>query len=227
MMKRALVNAVNSDGSLNRISVDSDQSTSDTVVLLSSCKRPGLGISPDEEERIFTDALRKICSELAQDIVRNGEGTSHVIRITVSGAPSAALAHGTAKAVVNSPLVKAAIAGNDANVGRIICAVGGFVGKHFPSFSNMVQSQCEIYVGREVVFRNGEFTIDPEKEKRLFSYLKNTELPVAVPYPAHYRTVDIIVDLRGTKERQKGFSSTAYGSDLTENYVAINGGYRS
>jgi len=222
VLDRVLRQAVNSDGSFNRISVDSDQSTSDTILLVSSAKMPKL--SQSIEESALKEAVALVSGQLAQDVVRNGEGTQHVMRITVTGAPSEELAHGTAKAVANSPLVKTAIAGNDPNVGRIIGAIGSFIGKEFPGWAALVAEKCEISVGEEVVFKNGEFTLDSEKETKLTSYLKANEIR-ALGYPDHYNTVDININLRGTSVQ--GFSSTVYGADLTHTYIDVNAGYRS
>ncbi|HOV63895.1 MAG TPA: bifunctional ornithine acetyltransferase/N-acetylglutamate synthase, partial [Spirochaetia bacterium] len=108
--------------SLNRISVDSDQSTSDTALIFSSQRKP----SVSEEE--FTEALISVLSPLASDIVRNGEGTTHVMKVLIEEAPDEVSAAGFAKAVVNSPLVKTAVFGNDPNVGRIISALGDYAG---------------------------------------------------------------------------------------------------
>ena len=104
----------------NRISVDGDQSTSDMAVILSSGKRPAV------EEQIFAQALKKVCARLAEDVVRNGEGVGHVIRVAVRAAPLESVAVQAGKAVVNSPLVKTAVFGNDPNVGRFVAALGDF-----------------------------------------------------------------------------------------------------
>jgi glutamate N-acetyltransferase/amino-acid N-acetyltransferase len=71
-----------------------------------------------------------VCKGLADDVVRNGEGTNHVIEVKVIGSPSNASALGLGRAVVNSPLLKCAVAGNDPNVGRLVAAVGKYVGDH-------------------------------------------------------------------------------------------------
>jgi glutamate N-acetyltransferase/amino-acid N-acetyltransferase len=240
VLQRALSKAVNADGSFNRISVDSDQSTSDTILVLSSQQRPRL--DPALEEQAITDALSALCADLAQDVVRNGEGTQHVMKVTVTGAPTQELAHGIGKAVVNSPLVKTAIAGNDANVGRIIAAVGSYVGKYSPAWAPVVAKQCEIIVGDQTVFNNGEFTIDDKKEVKLAKILKDAELPHGTNCPKHYNTVDITIHLQGRENALKEVpckckgsgtcktlqnSTVVYGSDLTHTYVDVNGGYRS
>ena len=96
----------------NRISVDGDQSTSDSVFLFSSNKKPPV------KREVFQSALTELCRDLSEDLVRNGEGTAHVIEVAVSGAEDESMAAGIGKSLVNSPLTKAAIYGNDPNVGR-------------------------------------------------------------------------------------------------------------
>jgi len=223
VLQDCLKEAVNAEGSFNRISVDADQSTSDSIVLLSSGKRPALDKS--FERSALTAAVRAVCADLAQDVVRNGEGTEHVMKCTVEGAPSAKLAHGIAKCVVNSPLCKTGIAGNDPNLGRIIAAIGSYVGKVNPEFAKSVAENCTIHVGDELVFKNGEFDLDSEKEVKLIKYLEDCQLPKAAGYPAHYKTVDITINLNPTKS--SGFKTVVYGADLTDTYVEVNAGYRS
>ena len=124
--------------SFNCISVDGDQSTSDTVLLLSSRKVP----STPEAESAFAAALNSVCTQLAEDIVRNGEGTQHVVKVRVTGAPSDSVARGVGKSIVNSNLVKCAISGCDPNVGRIVGAIGSYLGtlssgKHAQFYSHV------------------------------------------------------------------------------------------
>ena len=112
-------------GTFNAISIDSDTSTSDTVVCLSSQALPPLA---EEHLPGFEAALTRVCAELAEDVVRNGEGVSHVVRVRVRGAATPALARAVGKSVINSPLFKCAVAGNDPNVGRLVAAIGKCVG---------------------------------------------------------------------------------------------------
>jgi glutamate N-acetyltransferase/amino-acid N-acetyltransferase len=209
--ERALRRAVSV--SLNRISVDSDQSTSDTALILSSRRKP-----PVSEEE-FTQALISVLGPLSCDIVRNGEGTAHVMKVMVEGAPDEARAAGFAKAVVNSPLVKTAVFGNDPNVGRIICALGDYAGNNGLSID---RSRVSIALGPDVVFSEGAFTLDTEKEKRLYEYLKNASLPSGKGFPVHDRTVDIRVSLGMGTEK-----CTVHGSDLSYDYVKENADYRT
>ncbi len=104
--------------SFNCISVDGDTSTNDTVLLLAN---GAAGAAPDAE---FRQALRELCTDLAQQIVRDGEGATRFISIRIEGAASDTEAHRAANAIATSPLVKTAFYGGDANWGRILAAVG-------------------------------------------------------------------------------------------------------
>lgn len=208
----------------NSMSIDSDTSTSDTVVLMSSGKVP----CPDLAT--FEAALRQICADLTEDIVRNGEGVRHVIRITVSGAPTERIARAIGKAVVNAPLFKCAVAGNDPNVGRLVQAVGKYVGAHEPSLD---LSKTQMSLGGIRIVENGEFVLDPKKELDLVAHFKSAELYESVPtasgtfappitYPPHEKCVEISVELG-----QGNASATVLGADLTHEYVSENADYRS
>lgn len=113
------------DSSFNRISVDGDTSTNDTCVILANGASELPEILPGTPEAaLFAEALAKLCSHLAREIVRDGEGATTVVRLDVRGARDAAQAEAVARAVCNSPLVKCAIHGRDPNWGRILCAAG-------------------------------------------------------------------------------------------------------
>lgn len=200
--------------SFNRISVDGDQSTSDTVLLLSS------GVRPAEGEEEFERALHGVCSDLAGDIVRNGEGSCHVIRVAVRGELEGPWAVGAAKAVVNSPLVKTAIFGNDPNVGRIITALGDYLGTHGRGLD---PRGLTVSLGDVEVFSRGAFRLDRDKEKRLSRYLTDCGCSCSESgFPAHHRTVDITITVgRGAGEE------IALGSDLSYGYIKENAEYRS
>ena len=149
--------------SFNAISVDGDESTSDTVVLISSGQASG---SVSEAE--FKEALQQVCRDLAAQVVRNGEGTQHVIRVSVTGTDTEDTARNIGKAVVNGPLFKSAIAGNDPNVGRLI----GKVGQTLGAAGAQMAKDCICRIGGETIFENGQFRLDTAKEKRLSSHLK-------------------------------------------------------
>ncbi len=213
------------DASFNCISVDSDTSTSDTVVLLSSRRLP---VPPTGA---FDEALARVCGDLAEDVVRNGEGVRHVMRVAVSGARSFDEARALGKAVVNSPLFKAAVNGNDPNVGRLLCAAGKHVGAlGIP----LDPARVTMKVGGEIVLEAGALRLDPEKEQRLVRHLRAAELYASTPaadgmtfrppvdYPPHERRVEIEIDLR-----MGGASCAVLGADLTHEYVTENADYRS
>lgn len=220
-LRQALAGAV--DDSFNLISVDGDTSTSDTVALLSSRRRPA-------EPAAFRAALRALCRDLAEDLVRNGEGVHHVVRVRVSGAPDAALARAVGKGVVNSPLVKCAVAGNDPNVGRLVAAVGKTCGERGAPLD---PARVRLAMGGELLFEGGAMRLDPEKERRLVAHLAGAELYRSsgtadgifrppLDYPPHERCVEIEVGL--------GLGVAAaevLGADLTHEYVTENADYRS
>ena len=213
--------------SFNSISIDTDTSTSDTVVLASSGTVPCQG---ESDENAFAQALATVCADLAEDVVRNGEGVRHVVRTVVRGAPSQPLAQALGKAVINAPLVKCAMAGNDPNVGRIIMAIGKYIGIHAPEVS---LDNLRIALGGKTIFEGGSFQLDPAVEKQLVQHLKDAELYQSkvpadgvfhptVDYPPHERCVELDIDLGCGAA-----SATVLGADLTHEYVSENADYRS
>jgi glutamate N-acetyltransferase/amino-acid N-acetyltransferase len=120
LLATALKQAVNQ--SFNRISVDGDMSTNDTVLLLAS----GVAnvVIGEAELAQFTELLSHVCMELAKRIARDGEGATKLVEIRVTGAVDGAMAHRVADSIACSPLVKTAIHGNDPNWGRVVCAAG-------------------------------------------------------------------------------------------------------
>lgn len=200
--------------SLNRISIDGDQSTSDTAILLSSGRR---GRADSEE---FRQGLLAVLTGLAFDIVRNGEGIGHVLRVGVQRARDEATALGVARAIANSPLVKTAIFGNDPNVGRIVSAIGDFLGNAGEPLDGQ---RVTVRMGGEEIFSGGCFRLDAEKEERLSAYLRMRALDTKrIPWPQHDRTVDIEVTLDGSSTLVE-----IIGSDLSYDYVKENADYRS
>jgi glutamate N-acetyltransferase/amino-acid N-acetyltransferase len=169
---------------------------------------------------VLREALHGVLAELAADIVRNGEGTSHVIRALVTGAPDDASAAAAGKAVVNSPLVKTAVCGNDPNVGRLACAVGDWAGT---AASWLASSAVTIRLGGEEVLSDGAFRIDAEKEVRLAAHLRGAAFdPAARGYPAHDRCVEVEISLGSGPG-----TAVVLGSDLSAEYVRENADYRS
>jgi len=218
MLRRAV------EVSFNCISVDSETSTSDTVVAVSS------GEVPCPDLAVFEAALTTVCRDLAEDVVRNGEGVHHVMRVQVLGAPTPARAHALGKAIVNAPLFKCAVAGNDPNVGRLVQAIGRHLGALEPGLD---LSRLRARLGGIEIFARGVFQLDPAKEAALVAHLKQAELYASalprhgvfsppVDFPAHERCVEIEVDLGLGDAR-----ATILGADLSHEYVSENADYRS
>lgn len=220
---RAILSRVTGE-TFNRISIDSDTSTSDTVVAVSS------GRVPCPDLAAFEAALRGVCTDLAEDVVRNGEGVRHVLRVRVSSTPDAATACALGKAIVNAPLFKCAMAGNDPNVGRLVQAIGKYVGA---SGLALDLSRLRARIGGEEIFAEGAFRLNYDKEAALVAHLRSAELYQSQPtpdgsfappvdYPPHERCVEIEVDV-GAGDA----GATVFGGDLTHEYVSENADYRS
>lgn len=235
----------------NCISIDSDQSTSDTLLALSS-RRTQCSL-PDLEA-----AIGLVCAQLAEDVVRNGEGVRHVIRIRVVSCNGRARARTLAKAVVNSPLFKAAVCGNDPNVGRLISALGSSAAKLVSAGGAPVDfSRVNVSIGGCTVFRDGEFCLTPTSETAVHKHIEtaamytsmpqllDTPVPVETPvgdgaawfvpgtdvvykmplnYPRHERCVEVTVDIG---EDSAAEEVVVLGADLSHEYVCINADYRS
>jgi len=210
--------------SFNSISIDSDTSTSDTVAVLSS------GKVPCDDLAVFEAGLTTLCADLAEDIVRNGEGVRHVIRVAVIHAPDTAIARSLGKAVVNAPLFKCAVAGNDANVGRLVQVIGKHIGE---AATPIDLSSLNLKLGGIDIFAQGVFQLNPKKEAALTDHLLSAELYQSAPtadgdfsppvdYPTHERCVEIEIDL-GLGDA----NATVIGGDLTHEYVTENADYRS
>lgn len=184
----------------NRVSVDGDTSTNDTILGLAN-GASGVDLANERDEKIFSQALTEILGNVAHMLVKDGEGTKRVIHISVSGAASAGDAEKIARAVGNSQLVKTAIYGGDANWGRIINAVG---------YAGVVLDPAEVSLklcGIER-FRNGQ-PVNDDCEEHLAKALQADDV-----------NVDIIV----------GGGSGSFSlqtSDLGHEYVSLNSDYRS
>ena len=191
------------DTSFNAITVDSDTSTSDTVMVF-GVAREGEDLIDDPGHPVaiaFADAFGSILTELAHLIVRDGEGARKFVEISVRGAQSDSSAKKIALSIANSPLVKTALAGEDANWGRVVMAVG-------KAGEPADRDRLAIWFGETRVAVSGER--DPDYDEALVSdYMKGAELRLAV---------DIGI---GSGE------AIVWTCDLTKQYVAINGDYRS
>ncbi|MFV0525646.1 MAG: bifunctional glutamate N-acetyltransferase/amino-acid acetyltransferase ArgJ [Acidimicrobiales bacterium] len=189
--------------SYNRITVDSDTSTSDTVLIMATGRAgnepiAGAG-SPGWDELVA--ALDAVNLDLAHQIVRDGEGATRFVTVTVTGAADDASAKVIALAIANSPLVKTALAAGDANWGRIVMAVG-------KAGEPADRDRLTIRIGPELVARHGQLT-DGYSEARATTHLQGAEVTLEV---------DVGVG-SGT--------ATVWTCDLTHGYIEINAGYRS
>lgn len=186
--------------SFNRISVDGDTSTNDTVLLLAS-GAAGATVHPGTKDgEHFLAGLKELCQTLAKMIARDGEGAHKLVTVEVSGACTSADAELIARAIANSPLVKTAIAGSDPNWGRIICAAGYSGAKFNPA-------KVDIRVNQFYLCRRGlDAAFDEASAKR---QLDRKELTLRV-------------DLH----QGKG-SAHLWTCDLTHDYIAINASYRT
>lgn len=205
------------NNSFNSISVDGDESTSDTTVLISSAKVE----TPDDLHGEFKEALEEISCGLAADLVRNGEGTGHVMRVKISNFPGTNLeARRLGRHIVNSPLFKCAVSGNDPNTGRLAGAVGSFMGKfkNEEDINNTVMT-----LGDRVIFKRGKFVLEGDAvEKELSDHMVDAQQGDAEEFPPHQKFVEIGIDFCSGNE-----SATVIGSDLTNEYIAVNADYRS
>jgi glutamate N-acetyltransferase/amino-acid N-acetyltransferase len=190
--------------SFNAITVDSDTSTSDTLLLFATGKgasHPAMAKASDKRLSDFKAKLNAVLLDLALQVVRDGEGAQKLIRIDVAGAESDAAAHRIGMSIANSPLVKTAIAGADANWGRVVMAVG-------KSGEKADRDKLRISFGGQVVAEKGE---------RAAKYNE-----AAATKAVSGREVHIAVDLGIGKG-----AARVWTCDLTHGYIDINGSYRS
>jgi glutamate N-acetyltransferase/amino-acid N-acetyltransferase len=191
------------DDSFNCITVDSDTSTSDTVLAFATGKAGNAPLASfdDPGADAFAAALRDVCRQLAHLVVRDGEGAQKFIEVRVTGAASDESARRIGLAVANSPLVKTAIAGEDANWGRVVMAVG-------KAGEPADRDKLSIGFGGTWAAREGQPLADYD------------EAPVAAHLKG--REIDVEIDL-GLGEGR----ATVWTCDLTHGYIAINADYRS
>ncbi len=189
----------------NRISVDGDTSTNDTCCILASGEagNPLIDWQGDDYDA-FAEALRYVCTDLARQVAGDGEGATKLITCTVSGSRSDEAAEKLAMEVIRSSLVKTAMFGADANWGRILCAMGY---SRAPFRPECVDISFASAAGEVAVCRHGEgLAFDEEKAKAVLSE-KEVEIRIDVAEGEH--------------------SVTAWGCDLSYDYVRINGDYRT
>ena len=199
LLEEALMEAC--EKSYNRITVDGDTSTNDTLaVIANGASGASIIERKDEAYQEFLDGLTQVCQSLAQQIVRDGEGASKFVEITVEGADSEEGAAQIGRSIANSPLVKTALAGEDANWGRILCAAG-YSGIPFDP------DRVEIKIGDLVVCKRGTGAFFNEADAK--QILRQRDIRIALNLHA------------GSS------SATLWTCDLTKEYIHINADYRT
>tara|TARA_B100000963_G_scaffold322231_1_gene306127 strand:+ start:27 stop:1238 length:1212 start_codon:yes stop_codon:yes gene_type:complete len=197
LMKKLLKN--NLENTFNSITVDSDTSTSDTLMMFSIGNRK---INFNKNNfKIFNNKINELMHDLSLQVIKDGEGISKLIKVNVLNSRTKNQAKKIAFSIANSPLVKTAIAGEDANWGRVIMAIG-------KTEENINQNKIKVLFGNNIVCENGSIS-KKINIKKLNKYMKNS-------------TIDINVKLNSGK-----FYHTVYGNDLTHEYLEINADYRS
>jgi glutamate N-acetyltransferase/amino-acid N-acetyltransferase len=192
--------------SFNAITVDSDTSTSDTLLIFSTgaaAARGAAAIADAADPRLaaFRRALDKLLVDLAQQVVRDGEGARKFVEVRVAGAATRRAAKRIALAIANSPLVKTAVAGEDANWGRVVMAVG-------KSGERAERDKLDISFGDLRVAHAGQR--DPDySEAEASAYMKKSKIVIGVNVGVGTATAKV------------------WTCDLTKEYIAINGDYRS
>ena len=179
----------------NRVVVDGDTSTNDIALCIAT------GESGKVNAGEFSSALEACCRSLAQQIAADGEGASKLLEVTVRGAPKEAAAAKVARVVIESPLVKTAVYGEDPNWGRVVAAAGRAGVKFDPNAVSLWISDGN---NQYPLVKSGEIIADLTKAKAAM----------------HGNRVVFVIDLAAGKEE-----ATAWGCDLTEKYVEINGRY--
>jgi glutamate N-acetyltransferase / amino-acid N-acetyltransferase len=192
-------------GSFNCITVDGDTSTSDTVLMFATGQAGGAvtGLRSPDDVRLkgFAKALDTLCMDLAHQVAKDGEGAEKFIEIAITGAENDKAAHRIAMSVANSPLVKTAVAGEDANWGRVVMAIG-------KAGEKAIRDRLRIRIGGVTVAKNG--MRDPSyKEAEIMPHMKG-------------RHIVIEADVGVAKGKAR-----VWTCDLTHRYIDINGSYRS
>ena len=186
----------------NCVTVDGDTSTSDTVLVFATGKEgPELSDPASPEALAFAEALQEVFLDLAHQIVRDGEGASKFVEIEVSGAEDDVAAHRIAMTLANSPILKAAIAGEDPNWGRVVMAVG-------KSGEAADRDRLEIRFGEHLVATHGQ-RAPGYSEEAAAAYMKQRELEISVDVGIAFGQARV------------------WTCDLTHDYIRINADYRS
>jgi glutamate N-acetyltransferase/amino-acid N-acetyltransferase len=192
------------DRTFNSITVDSDTSTSDTVLLVATgqAEHPAIRTAADTKLKDFRQKLEEVLRDLAHQVIRDGEGATKFVTIAVTGARSDDSARRIGLAVANSPLVKTAIAGSDANWGRIVAAVG-------KSGEPCNMDRLKVAIGGVPITQAGAVRPDYD-ETPVAKHMKGSDIDIAIDAGA------------GGRGR-----ATVWTCDLTHRYIDINIGYRS
>ena len=221
MLEKALRKSV--AATYNCVSIDGDTSTNDTLVILANGMAGNKEITSEGPDfDAFFQALNALNTEMAKKIAGDGEGASHLIECNVSGAKDVATARALAKSVISSSLVKAAFFGKDANWGRILCALG-YSGQEFDPDKTSVT-----FVSRKGVLRHGATDViglqeGEEKSVMVFDH----GVPLAFDEDLAKEILsEAEVTINVTMEDGSAYG-TAWGCDLTYDYVKINGDYRT
>jgi glutamate N-acetyltransferase / amino-acid N-acetyltransferase len=187
------------DKSFNMVSVDGDNSTNDTVLIMANGRSGGKPISAGgSQAEIFQQALEKVCIYLARAVAKDGEGATRLIEVTVGGAANLADARLAARTIVSSSLVKTAVHGSDPNWGRVVAAAGR-------SGAKMDMNKVDLEIGGVPLVKNGEPV--PFDKQKVVKVLSGEEVPMFLNLNA------------GSAE------ATAWGCDLSAEYVKINAEY--
>jgi len=190
----------NVDSTFNAITVDSDTSTSDALLLCATGQSPAAALK-GETAKAFEAALHGVMLDLAKQVTRDGEGATKLVEVQITGAATDHDAHLAAMAIANSPLVKTAVAGEDANWGRVVMAIG-------KSGAKADRDKLSIRFGDLVVAEKG-WRSPKYSEEAASAYMKNDELVIGVHM--------------GMGKAKK----TVWTCDLTHGYIDINADYRS
>ena len=187
----------------NSVTVDGDTSTNDTCLLFATgaAGAPRIARAGDKRLADFKEKLERVMHSLATQLIRDGEGATKFVKVNVTGASNPASARKIAKSIAESPLVKTAIAGEDANWGRIVMAVG-------KTEEPVERERLGIKFGSLVAAEHGAVSLNYD-EAAMSAYMKNQELEISV---------DVGVGRA---------SAHVYTCDLTHGYISINGDYRS
>jgi glutamate N-acetyltransferase/amino-acid N-acetyltransferase len=190
------------EASFNRITVDGEMSTNDTVLLLANGRAGHSSLSRmDQESEGFQSMLERVCQNLAENLIKDGEGATKLVEILIQGAKNKEDAKRAAYAIAHSPLVKTAFFGEDANWGRILCALGH-------SGAQMHPGRIDVFFDRTPVVKNG-LGVGPRMEEKAGQVLKK-------------KSFKVLIDLHQGKSHYSVLTT-----DLSIDYVKINASYRS